>query len=106
MGTLIKQSLHYCGCCRRELPLEAFYVNKRTHTPDNYCKECRKANSRKHRGTDRCLSSENIPPSYPVITQVSDPSLRNALIRHARQIVAESIERKQAKDKLRALWEE
>ena len=43
------QSLYLCGCCRRELPVKAFYMNKRTRRPDNYCKECRKANSGKHR---------------------------------------------------------
>ena len=38
-----KKSLRTCGCCLKKLPLEAFYINKRTQNPDNYCKECRKA---------------------------------------------------------------
>ena len=45
METLMNQSLHICGCCKRELPQEAFYMNQRTRTTDNYCKECRKANA-------------------------------------------------------------
>ena len=93
MEPLMNQSLHICGCCKRELPHEAFYTNKRTGTLDNYCKECRKANTRK-------------PVSYPVITEVKAPALRMLLILHARQVVAESISRKQEKEKLNTLWEE
>ena len=84
MEPLMNQSLHICGCCKRELPHEAFYTNKRTGTLDNYCK----------------------PVSYPVITEVKDPALRMLLILHARQVVAESISRKQEKEKLNTLWEE
>ena len=35
----------FCGCCRKELPLEAFYIEKNTQRPDRYCKECRRAAS-------------------------------------------------------------
>ena len=94
MEPLMNQSLHICGCCKRELPHEAFYTNKRTGTLDNYCKECRKANTRKRRDLRRC------------ITEVKDPALRMLLILHARQVVAESISRKQEKEKLNTLWEE
>ena len=106
MEPLMNQSLHICGCCKRELPHEAFYTNKRTGTLDNYCKECRKANTRKRRDLRRCTSFENKPVSYPVITEVKDYALRMFLIRHARQVVSDSIRRKQEKEKLRALWEE
>jgi len=41
-----------------------------------------------------------------VITEVKDPALRMLLILHARQVVAESISRKQEKEKLNTLWEE
>ena len=51
-------------------------------------------------------SFENKPVSYPVITEVKDPALRMLLILHARQVVAESISRKQEKEKLNTLWEE
>jgi hypothetical protein len=78
---------------------EAFYTNKRTGTLDNYCKECRKANTRKRRDLRRCTSFENKPVSYPVITEVKDPALRMLLILHARQVVAESISRKQEKER-------
>lgn len=64
MEPLMNQSLHICGCCKRELPHEAFYTNKRTGTLDNYCKECRKANTRKRRDLRRCTSFENKPVSY------------------------------------------
>lgn len=106
MEPLMNQSLHICGCCKRELPHEAFYTNKRTGTLDNYCKECRKANTRKRRDLRRSTSFENKPVSYPVITEVKDPALRMLLILHARQVVAESISRKQEKEKLNTLWEE
>lgn len=86
MEPLMNQSLHICGCCKRELPHEAFYTNKRTGTLDNYCKECRKANTRKRRDLRRCTSFENKPVSYPVITEVKDPALRMLLILHARQV--------------------
>ena len=105
METLINQSLHICGCCKRELP-QAFYMNQRTRSTDNYCKECRKANARRHRNQDKSISFENKPVSYPVITEVKDYALRMFLIRHARQVVADSIRRKQEKEKLHALWEE
>ena len=55
---------------------------------------------------DKNISFENKPLSYPVITEVKDYALRMLLIRHARQVVADSIRRKQEKEKLHALWEE
>ena len=106
MEPLMNQSLHICGCCKRELPHEAFYTNKRTGTLDNYCSECRKASTRRRSVSRRCTSFEHKPVSYPVITEVKDPALRMLLILHARQVVAESISRKQEKEKLNTLWEE
>ena len=94
METIMNQSLHICGCCKRKLPQEAFYMNQRTRASDNYCKECRKANTRRHRNQDKNISFENKPLSYPVITEVKDYALRMLLIRHARQVVADSIRRK------------
>lgn len=106
MSTLMNQSLHICGCCKRELPREAFYTNKHTHVPDNYCKECRKANACKHRKRNKRALLENKKPSRQIITEVEDPELRMLLIRHALKVVADSIRRKQEKEKQRALWEE
>ena len=118
METIMNKSLCICGCCKRELPQEAFYMNQRTRTTDNYCKECRKANARRHRNQDKSILFENKSVSYPVITElrsqcvhpviteVKDYALRMFLIRHARQVVSDSIRRKQEKEKLRALWEE
>ena len=55
METIMNKSLCICGCCKRELPQEAFYMNQRTRTTDNYCKECRKANARRHRNQDKSI---------------------------------------------------
>ena len=96
METIMNKSLCICGCCKRELPQEAFYMNQRTRTTDNYCKECRKANARRHRNQDKSILFENKSVSYPVITEVKDYALR----------MSDSIRRKQEKEKLRALWEE
>ena len=103
METIMNQSLHICGCCKRKLPQEAFYMNQRTRASDNYCKECRKANTRRHRNQDK-----NISVSYTHLRahETKDYALRMLLIRHARQVVADSIRRKQEKEKLHALWEE
>ena len=102
METIMNKSLCICGCCKQE----AFYMNQRTRTTDSYCKECRKANARRHRNQDKSTLFENKSVSYPVITEVKDYALRMFLIRHARQVVSDSIRRKQEKEKLRALWEE
>ena len=106
LSTKQSTSSSICKSCKRELPLESFYMNKKTQSPDKYCKECRKANTRKRRDLRRCTSFENKPVSYPVITEVKDPALRMLLILHARQVVAESISRKQEREKLNTLWEE
>lgn len=49
---------------------------------------------------------KNKPAPYPVITEVKNRTLRMFLIRHARQVVSDSIRRKQEKEKLQALCEE
>ena len=41
MEQIIEKNVRFCGCCHRELPVDSFYVDKRTLAPDNYCKECR-----------------------------------------------------------------
>ena len=43
MEQIIEKNVRFCGCCHRELPVDSFYVDKRTLAPDNYCKECRRA---------------------------------------------------------------
>lgn len=87
----IENNLRTCGCCHRALPVEAFYLNKRTHKPDNYCKECRKS-ATNNRYRNRKVANKH---AHPIITQVADPTLRMALILHAWQSVNESIARKQ-----------
>lgn len=107
MKTMINEPLHACGCCKRELPQSAFYINKRTSKVDCYCRECRKKNSGRHREVDRyMIQTENNASSYPVITRTEDPELRKILIRNALQTVANSIERKRKKMKQQELWEE
>ena len=85
---------HVCGCCKRELPTEAFYMNKRTHKADGYCKECRKVNSRIRREQDKNSHIVNNLRKYPIITEIRDRQSRMTLILHAQQVVNESIARK------------
>ena len=68
-------------------PLILFYVDKRTLAPDNYCKECRRAMSNaRYR---RSLPASN-PLRYPVITEISDCTLRMYLILNALKVVREA----------------
>ena len=58
------QTLCVCGCCKRSLPASAFYINKKTGLPGNYCKECRKTVSRNHRKNEkRSLACDNLNPN-------------------------------------------
>lgn len=96
MKTIQKNTFYVCGCCKRSLSAAAFYLNKKTGTPDNYCKECRKSYSRKQRVVEKRVIISH-PEEYPVITQTGDPVLRKELILHALQVVAESMARKKRK---------
>lgn len=87
-----EKTLRTCGCCHQELPIEAFYISKRTHHADNYCKECRKALTSDQYRNNRVMESSR---SYPVITQITDPERRMVLILQALQTVSKSIARKQ-----------
>ena len=91
------KTTHFCGCCKQELPLEAFYYNKRKQCPDGYCRACRKLASRKQRKDIIYSQNVNNGVSYPVITCTEDPELRMSLIRHARQVVNDSLARKRRK---------
>ena len=97
METLQKQTLYVCGCCKHTLPSEAFYVDKRTGLPSNYCKECRKSASRKYRKTEKRTLARDDREPYPVITSTKDPDLRQKLILSALQTVRASIKRKKQK---------
>lgn len=91
MEQIIEKNVRFCGCCHRELPVDSFYVDKRTLAPDNYCKECRRAMSNaRYR---RSLPASN-PLRYPVITEISDCTLRMYLILNALKVVRESVLRK------------
>ena len=91
------QTLCVCGCCKRSLPASAFYINKKTGLPGNYCKECRKSASRNGRKTEKLSLACNKEVSYPVITCTEDPVQRHELILDALKTVAASIERKRRK---------
>ncbi|MEY8708480.1 hypothetical protein AALK94_14335 [Bacteroides faecichinchillae] len=92
-----KSTNHVCGCCKRTLPLEAFYLDKKTNLPRNYCKECRKSASRNHRKVEKQTFVNKRETVYPVITLIKDPNVRKELIRHALETVAASIQRKRQK---------
>lgn len=87
-----------CTCCGRRLPLSAFYVSARTGRPDSRCKDCRRATSRLQRCKDACADTPDRPRTYLVITEVTDPALRLALIRRALRRVAESKARKRRRE--------
>lgn len=97
MKILRKQTHYVCGCCKQSLPASAFYLNKRTGLPSNYCKECRKASSRNNRENEKRMLLAGKKVSYPVITLVEDPAERLELIHHALRVVAASIECKRRK---------
>ena len=74
-------------------------MNKKTQSPDKYCKECRKSLSRRQYGSGKKLPHCSLSGgrvSYPVITQTEDRETRLRLILHALQVVRLSMERKKA----------
>uniref|UniRef100_UPI0032EB0402 hypothetical protein n=2 Tax=Bacteroides cellulosilyticus TaxID=246787 RepID=UPI0032EB0402 len=97
MKQTLNPTIRTCHSCLRELPIEAFYVNRKTLIPDYCCKACRSAACKK-----RYLDSRSVNDirTYPLITDIKDRTLRMELILHARQVVNESVARKR-----RRLWE-
>ena len=91
LSTKQSTSSSICKSCKRELPLESFYMNKKT--------ECRKSLSRRQYGSGKKLPHCSLSGgrvSYPVITQTEDRETRLRLILHAPQVVRLSMERKKA----------
>lgn len=87
-----------CGRCKRILPAEDFYFNKRTGIPDNYCKECRRLASQKHRKKKKqILADRKKKADTPIITNTKDPALQRKLIRKAFLTIADRIKRKKEK---------
>lgn len=85
-----------CRKCHQELPIEAFYMVKQQ--PDYYCKECRSNHNRLRRKTRNQPPPTNTGACQQLpITQVPDRQLRIELIRHAKQMVAESVGRRRRK---------
>ena len=91
MEQTLNPTIRTCHSCLRELPIEAFYVNRKTLIPDYCCKACRSAACKK-----RYLDSRSVNDirTYPLITDIKDRTLRMELILHARQVVNESVARK------------
>lgn len=89
--------VYVCSHCKHELPVDAFYFNRKKQCYDNYCKECRKLSSRKQRKNDTCLQLMTEKCHYPVITQIGDTQIRMLLIQQALQKVRESVAEKRKK---------
>lgn len=108
MKTLSVTSLYTCGHCKRQLPPEAFYTVRKTQRSSNYCKECRKAISRRQRTAEKThlLDAPTLPLSYPVITDIEEKEFRMRLIMKAIRFVRESVERKRRNEALRMMNEE
>ncbi|MGR4858299.1 hypothetical protein ABLT32_04320 [Bacteroides pyogenes] len=84
-----------CSSCKRELPLNCFYMRKKSCCPDSYCKECRKDMNRRKYTNERAVriaSSVRLP--YPVITEIEDRETRIRFIMNALRVVRLSVERK------------
>ncbi len=84
-------TLYVCTGCHRRLPAEAFYFNKSQQRLDHYCRECRKGFNALQRRSSQYVNKK---PDWPLITDEPDRERRLLLIRHARQVVRESMERK------------
>lgn len=87
-------NLYTCRYCLQDLSAEAFYIDKRTNLPDNFCKQCRSMAAR-----SRYFRKQNVDEKrqYPVITDLPDPEQRTVFILHALRVVNESIARKRNK---------
>lgn len=94
MNQLLSNPTRICGKCHQELPCEAFYVSQKSQYRDCYCKKCRAESSRLRRKQQPHSSISDHPKAYLVITLVKNREVRIALIRHAKQVVSESIARK------------
>ena len=94
MNQLLSNPTRICGKCHQELPCEAFYVSQKSQYRDCYCKKCRAESSRLRRKQQPHSSIPDNPKAYLVITLVKNREVRIALIRHAKQVVSESIARK------------
>ena len=95
MEQILTTTLHTCRYCLKELPAEAFYMDKRTQRPESCCKACRSAAYRK-----RYVDSHfvNVTSHTPLlITDIQDRTQRMTLILHALQVVKESVIRKRRK---------
>ena len=95
MNQLSLKSTRICRKCLQVLPLSAFYINKNSRYPDYYCKKCRGESNRMARKKHDHPQIMKKPECYLILTRVEGREQRIKLIRHAKQVVSESIARKQ-----------
>lgn len=86
-----ESTLYVCTGCHRRLPETAFYTSRTTRKRDHYCRDCRRAYNACRTSGSRRVNSR---PSWPLIVNEPDRERRLSLIRHACQVVRESVERK------------
>ncbi len=104
MSNSKNQSLHFCGCCKKELPLDQFYFLASKQRLDNYCIECRKDITRNHLHNRKLREGEKENETAPTrcdLTKVEDPEVRHTLIMQALGVIARMAEAKKKK-----YWEE
>ena len=85
-----------CSCCKRELPLDAFYFNKQQQCPDRYCKACRKTRSQESYRTNEYSRNVNKRSCLLYTSVLGSRGLGDVYKRQLRT-VAESIKRKRLK---------
>ena len=94
MNQLLSKQTRSWGKCHKALHCEAYYVSQKSQYRDCYCKKSRAESSRLRRKQQPHSSIPDNPKAYLVITLVKNREVRIALIRHAKQVVNESIARK------------
>ncbi len=100
------EAYHTCGHCKRTLPLSAFYLNRQTGQPQNYCKECRCSVNRQSRMEEKLHKTENRKKERVILTQIEDPALRMQYLMKALSTVNENILRKKSRLKEEKVWDD
>lgn len=97
MNQSSSENTRICGKCHQRLPIDAFYISKKTLKPECYCKQCRGNNNRMSRKMRQHPQLADAPRNYPVVTDIEDREKRIELLCHAWQVVNESMARKRRK---------
>lgn len=98
-GAASATPLRTCASCGRHLPLADFYYLPARGVYDCYCRACRKLRNLQSR--ERAAGAATVQALHPhaLITTEADPVRRLLLIRQARCLVRESMERKRRRDR-------